>query len=121
MLNKVDLLDAPSAEALVEQQKLKESGRVISALTGRGVEDLLTYLDELLSVNSRTFNLTLEPRDSQARAWLHSHGDVSSDVMDEDGRMRLEVSLTAPDAGRFEKQYPEIFQTAFAGFSGTLS
>ena len=119
VLNKADLLAAEAAEALVEQMKLKETGRVISALTGKGVEELLIYLDELLSANSRTFNLTLEPRDSQARAWLHSHGDVSSDVVDDEGKTSLEVSLTAADAGRFEKLYPEIFQTALASFAGT--
>jgi len=116
VLNKVDLLDAEVAEALVEQVILKETGRVISALTGKGVESLLSHLDELLSANSRTFNLTLEPRHSQARAWLHSHGDVNSDIVDEEGRMQLQVSMTSPDAGRFEKLYPEIFQTALADF-----
>lgn len=119
VLNKVDLLAPDAASALTERTKLAGTGRGVSALTGKGVGGLLEYLDELLSVNTRTFVLTLEPQDSQARAWLHSHGDVFSDSVEENGAMQLEVNMTPPDAGRFEKLYPKIFQTAFAGLVGT--
>ncbi len=118
VLNKVDLLEPEAATALIRQIELRETGRVISALTGEGVDDLLEYLDILLSADTRTFSLRLEPRDSQARAWLHSHGEVISDKAEDDGAMWLEVKMTPPDAGRFEKLYPEIYKTALAEFSG---
>lgn len=77
----------------------------ISAMTGEGVEALLTRLGELLTGTAQTLELTVPLSDGQRLAWLHAHGDILAETQIDDDQtgpsMRITVRLTPRELGRF--------------------
>lgn len=117
VLNKADLLDEDTREALDESAARGGSVAIVSALTGEGVEALLEQLDEQLTADTTNLSLAIAPEDSEAIAWLHQHGQVVESASDDDGVTRVEVNLASPEVGRFEKRYPKIVEAALAEFT----
>ncbi|MBN67421.1 MAG: GTPase HflX [Rickettsiales bacterium] len=96
--NKADLL-----ENLSEQE---HSDHVrISALTGEGCDSLLLAIDNALEDNfMQQYAFAVPTHEGRALAWLHAHGKVRSETLDEAREhMTLEVSLTRANAERFKK------------------
>ncbi len=104
-LNKADQIDETAR--LRWQQVPDCHTHLISALTGEGVETLLSDLDDLVSSQRRTVSLSLLQGETQgvAMAWLYDHGQVQERLEDEDGVIHLRIALTPPDIGRFEKRF----------------
>ena len=101
VLNKVDLLDRPAAEALTNNAGRRPDVVVLSALTGEGCDGLLGALDRRLSAARRVLKLTVALSDGAALAWLYDHGEVLS--RRDDGAVAfLRVGLDPADAARFE-------------------
>nr|WP_082132963.1 GTPase HflX [Pelagerythrobacter marensis] len=104
--NKTDLLTSPEHDRLIESAQLDENSVPISAVTGEGVEALLTRLDALLTAGAKVHEIVLPAASGQKIAWLHAHGEViEDDVVDEGGeepRRRVLVRLTPKELGRFE-------------------
>jgi len=93
VLNKVDLLPEGTAEG----------GVGVSALTGFGLEALLSILDAKLSSQfMATLAIALPASDGEKLAWLYRHGSVVS--QEEEGDvLHLKVRLTHENAARWEK------------------
>lgn len=70
VFNKIDALDGGHLLDLPPKQ-LK-----ISALTGDGIDSLLSHIDKLLQMGSKTYQLSLELSQGKELAWLHAHGEV---------------------------------------------
>jgi GTP-binding protein HflX len=103
--NKWDLLDQDQARELSAIAASDDRVIPLSAITGKGIDDLRERLGNLLTEGARVHEFILPASDGQRIAWLHAHGDViaESDAgMAEDGpRRRLEVRLTQRELGRF--------------------
>ena len=93
--NKIDLLDLPLAI---------NGGVPVSAVTGQGVEDLLSVVDAELSRSQRVYEFVLPPGDGAAIAWLYRHGEVQRRE-DGDDRVSLTVALDPADRARFERRF----------------
>ena len=103
VLNKIDLLDGP-AFARVTNGSLRHDGEVpISAITGAGIETLLTRVEARLSERQEILEIALDAEDGSNLAWLYRHGRVLSRD-DAEGRVRLKVGLDPIDLGRWRKR-----------------
>ena len=104
--NKWDLLDEERRIELEGLAAADENVIAISAMTGTGVDELLTRLGDLLTEGARRIEVTLPASDGQRIAWLHAHGEVLADEdggEGEQGPLRhLVVRLTEKELGRFE-------------------
>ncbi|RSV40457.1 GTPase HflX [Sphingomonas sp. ABOLE] len=99
--NKLDLLDAEQREeALVMAARRTDEVRVISALTGEGVDALVEAVAGRLTEGHRRYTLRLDPADGAAAAWLHQHGDVIEQHI-EDEQAVYEVRMAPRDYERF--------------------
>ncbi|ROT95174.1 GTPase HflX [Altererythrobacter sp. FM1] len=104
--NKVDLLppdDAAELRAVAEGDPMVQA---ISAVTGEGVDDLLTRLGEVLTAGARVHELVIPASAGRRIAWLHAHGEVLSEVDAGNGPQgplrRLTVRLNPKEFGQFE-------------------
>ncbi len=93
--NKIDLLDAPPSNG---------AGIPVSAVTGEGIENLLSAVDEELARSQRVCEFVLPSGDGAAIAWLYRHGDVQRRE-DDDDRVSLTVALDQADRARFERRF----------------
>ncbi len=99
--NKIDALEGEGADRARAEAQRREDVVVLSALTGEGVDTLLQCVAAKLKSGSEVRTLRLASADGETLAWLHSHGEVLDQVM-EDLETRLEVRLSAADWARFD-------------------
>lgn len=99
--NKLDLLDEEQREeALAMAARRTDEVRVISALTGEGVDALVDAVAGRLTEGHRRYTLRLDPADGAAAAWLHQHGDVLEQHIEEEQAV-YEVRMAPRDYERF--------------------
>lgn len=99
--NKLDLLDEEQREeALAMAARRTDEVRVISALNGEGVDALVEAVAGRLTEGHRRYTLRLDPADGAAAAWLHQHGDVIEQHI-EDEQAVYEVRMAPRDYERF--------------------
>ena len=104
VLNKIDLLPRQDRMVLAKRAKRGNVPMVpVSALSGDGCPDLLSVLDQRLSVNGRVIDVTLAPGEGASLAWLYDHGEVV-ERHDEEEAIHLKVRLLPADAARFAKR-----------------
>lgn len=118
-LNKIDLLDVDerrSLEALVKARDLSgvaecheaEDDRVlISAVTGEGVDALISAVEEQLTRAHKTYSVQPTIGDGAARAWLHDKTDILSEQHTDDGP-RLVVRASDKVINQFKKTFPDV-------------
>ncbi len=103
--NKWDLLPAERGEELREVVAGDPDIVAISAMTGDGVTELVSRLDELLTIGSKLYSITLPAGEGQKVAWLHAHGQVVSQNDAGEGEsgplIAYEVRLSPKEYGRF--------------------
>ncbi len=102
--NKVDMLDAEAQQAWENEAARRDGAICVSALTGRGVDDLLTLIAETLSATESVVRIDLPASDGAALAWLYEAADVR-DASGEEATMSLTVSISEADAQRFVKRF----------------
>jgi GTPase len=77
--NKIDLLDEPRRAALADQAPVGTDGQArfaVSAVTGEGLDTLLTAIESRLAGDRPVFQVVLDPTDGAGLAWLYSHAEV---------------------------------------------
>jgi len=108
--NKTDLLEADVREAVLGQaERLAVEGKAVavSAWTGEGIEPLRQTIAGLID-DDPEMQLTLDPSQGEALAWLYEHGRVTSRDTDHEGRTHLVVRLAPQALGRFERQFQPV-------------
>jgi len=98
--NKIDRLDA-NQRALIaniaERSPAELRPVLVSALTGEGLDSLVTAIETRLAAGRVLIELDLDPADGAGVSWLHRHTEVLSKAMDEaSGRLAMTVRA-APD------------------------
>jgi len=94
--NKIDLLD--KFEPRLERDEMGRPRRVwVSAVTGAGLELLLTAVDELLHTDIQRYQLNLPPEAGRLHARLYEVGTVVSDAVDPHGHWLMQVDLRRSD------------------------
>jgi GTPase len=95
VLNKADLLDGDMATGT------RPGAVVVSALTGQGLDTLLTTIDTRLSEGTQIVGFDLPTSDGAELAWLYQHGEVIGREDHEDS-IHVTVRLMPSDRARFD-------------------
>jgi GTPase len=111
--NKIDAVD-PDRQAYLKARAQASGvdgntqGVCVSALTGEGVGALFALIDEELAVDTKPFEIRVEPDQGDARAWLFRKGAVRHETTTDTGAIVLSVRLNQEDAARFASQWPTL-------------
>lgn len=81
-------------------------GVAVSALTGAGMDALITAIGERLGVTAPT-EVLLSPREGRTRAWLYGIGAVLDESVREDGSLALTLQADADLLGRLARRHTE--------------
>lgn len=108
VLNKIDLLPDESHDAVMNAAARNPLSVAVSALTGEGVDELLSLIDRLVVDRGILLHATLRPDEGDVIAWLYENGQVRKRETGDDGSTTLDVNLPAAAAGRFEKRFPAL-------------
>lgn len=102
--NKIDALSEDTRMALRRTDARTEGVQAVSALSGEGLDDLITGIEEHLTraLDEARVNetLTLPFSDGRRRAWLHEAGVVEREEAVDDG-LRLQLNWTERQKGAF--------------------
>jgi GTP-binding protein HflX len=101
--NKIDLLSTEAQQFHYGEASRRDDVVPLSALTGKGVAKLLTLLSTRLTKARRIHHINVETSDGATIAWLHAHGSVVSEAIEED-QMLIEVRLSDEDFARFQSR-----------------
>ena len=78
------------------------SAVALSALTGEGIDELLTLLSKWVTQDAQVLQLRLDAGDGRSLAFCHQHGTVLAQRQAEDV-LEVEVRLRPKDAVRFSR------------------
>jgi GTP-binding protein HflX len=98
--NKMDAVPPDQRRALMVQEAREPDLQAISALTGDGLDALLTAIDEKLSEERYHEEITLRFADGRKRAWLHEQNVIRGETQTEEG-WTFEVEWTGSQRNRF--------------------
>jgi GTP-binding protein HflX len=97
VLNKADLLGG-----VANVPARDENAVAVSALTGEGLEALLTAIDRRLGSRHVSVHYDIAVEDGAKLAWLYRHGEVVARE-DDEALVHVEVRLSEADRARFER------------------
>jgi GTP-binding protein HflX len=100
--NKVDRLDPERRAALTIGMPKPVA---VSALTGEGIEDLLSAIEARLAEGRRTIDLDLDGADGRSVHWLYEHAEVMSRRDDPDGRVHMAVRAAPETMARILRRF----------------
>jgi GTP-binding protein HflX len=107
--NKIDRLDSEQRVRIfnaAERQQGRRHPLLVSALSGEGIENLLTAIESRLGEARQTLQLLLDPSDGAGLSWLYRHSEVLSRQMRDDGRLEISVRADAKNAEMVKHKYP---------------
>lgn len=81
---------------------------LVSCLSGEGLSELLLGIETTLCANDNVLNVTIDPTNFSARAWLHSHGNVLKEDIRRSGNVDMTVRLSESDSGKFRAKYSRL-------------
>ncbi len=114
ILNKIDLLAADVRAGLLTANARPDGPIAVSAVTGDGLDKLLTrFEDELTGANIR-FRLTLEHSDGENLAWVYRHAQVLKRT-DKPRGVELMLAIDPQDVGRFSSRFKSDVLTKTGG------
>ena len=100
--NKLDALPDAEADAMRARADRDDQVYAISALTGEGIEGLLTAVTDTLQGKKRAAEVHLSFAEGKKRAWLYAQELVDSEEQTEDG-ITLSVRWTVDQEAQFER------------------
>ncbi|WP_432256216.1 GTPase HflX [Limimaricola sp. AA108-03] len=100
--NKIDTLASDAHEAALERAARTENVSAVSAITGEGMDALLTEVSEALGGAKHVEALVVPFAAGRKRAWLFEQGLVEEDTPTEEGH-RMQVRWSAAQKARFER------------------
>jgi len=99
--NKVDLLSAEERDRIFEEASRRENVVPISAITGKGLDDLRSCMARSLRSGDEVHRIRIHATDGGRIAWLHSRGEVLDQTLDHD-EIELSVRLSSDNWARFQ-------------------
>jgi GTP-binding protein HflX len=104
VLNKVDLLEDGVHVETVNRASRDDHLAAVSAVTGEGIEELLTVIDNELTASRTEVELRVVHGEGAALAWLHQHGQVIGQ-RDDEAASFVTVRLEPEDLERFRARF----------------
>lgn len=102
--NKIDRLEPEARDALVQKAETQPNVVAVSAISGEGVDALLSEINQRLSGVLVDRDVTVPVMQLQLLPWIYDHSivDVREDL--EDGNVRLELRLTETEAAELDRR-----------------
>ncbi|WGI20352.1 GTPase HflX [Amylibacter sp. IMCC11727] len=100
--NKSDLLDENALETALNTSERTENIHTISAITGQGLDTLLTLIETAIEDPMTTETIRLAYSEGARRAWLFEQNVIDSEGLWDQG-YEITVTWTAKQAAQFEK------------------
>ncbi|MEZ5846027.1 MAG: GTPase HflX [Geminicoccaceae bacterium] len=101
--NKADLLEGEHQQAIVTEAARHDGIRLASAVSGEGLDDVLTLIDARLARDDRTVTVRLAHDQGSILSWLHQQGRILSRTDDEDGSI-VDISLNETALSQLEQK-----------------
>lgn len=111
VMNKIDNLSDDDRKYAVGRAKGQDNVAAVSALSGDGIDRLLSLVDAKLGKARQTLYIDIPLTDGKALSWLYSRGEVT-DRTDNDENASVEVRLEPEDVARFSAQFTYKFTAA---------
>ena len=111
VLNKIDLLPAAARRGVLEGNRRPVSpddrgwAVAVSALTGDGIDALLSRLEGNIAGDNLNLSLTLAASDGAGLAWVYRHAQVTG-RKESGNNIRLSLTISPQDAARLENRFP---------------
>ncbi len=104
--NKIDLLDAPVREQLIERARssLEKQPAVISAVSGEGIGPLLETIEERIAGKLRIVEVVVPAAQLGITDWLYHSGRVLHRRDLNDGSVELTIETTAQRGAEIEQK-----------------
>jgi GTP-binding protein HflX len=106
--NKVDRLDDEARTRVVNLARRQIEDRhpvVVSALTGEGMDRLVSAIETRLGERRQTIEVSVDPADGAGLSWLYRHSEVLSKDIRGDGRLAVTVRADADNAARVRAKF----------------
>ncbi|MBI1362831.1 MAG: GTPase HflX [Proteobacteria bacterium] len=100
--DKIPVIDVCNKMDLMENNLSLVQGLECSALTGKGVPEVLAAIEEHFAAGEAEYIFTIPAADGKRIAWLHAHGDVT-DMQLEETNYIVKVRLSEEDANIFRQ------------------
>jgi GTP-binding protein HflX len=109
--NKIDRLSAEDRQQVANRASRSDAEHrpiLVSALTGEGIDTLLSAIEERLSETRLTLDLVLDGSDGAGLSWLHRNTEVIAKSIDEDGRVSVTVRADPAKAGQVRARFGAV-------------
>ncbi len=105
--NKVDRLGADQRERFMNLAARRSGHRpaLVSALTGEGLDQLMSLIEARLEERHLMLKLLLDPADGAGLSWLYRHSEVLSKDMNGNGQLAVTVKADPKNAGIMRRKY----------------
>jgi GTPase len=107
--NKIDLIAPERLEGLrlaAKRAKGDAPVALVSALTGEGIEPLLSRIEAMLAEGRDTREVVLSASDGEGLAWAYAHAEVLERATLPDGDQRLLLRVAPARLGELERRFP---------------
>ncbi len=119
--NKADLLDDEAQGSVRERAAATRASDVdmdaylVSCATHKGISELQAGVEISLTKQDDSISVLVPPKAFHVRAWLHDHGHVSEETLNDDGSCAMHVQLSEADIGKFKAKHSDMIESAQAG------
>lgn len=106
--NKADLLDENTFARALNCARNKTDGAkpiLVSALTGQGIDDLLSALEAILAAERIVFDIALDPANGAGVSWLHANTEIMSKETDAVGTVHMTVRVIPDRAEAVRRRF----------------
>ncbi len=111
--NKADLLSPERREGLLQASQAKpadERPALVSALTGEGVDELLSAIERRVAEGRIVLSVPVPPEDGAGLAWLYENGEVLSRRTDRKGVTSVDIRVGPERVERVMRRFPAARQ-----------
>jgi GTP-binding protein HflX len=106
--NKIDRLDRDAVIRLrnrAERQPVERRPVLVSALSGEGIDLLVTEIEARLATRRVTLDLVIDSADGAGVSWLHRHTEVMTKVLRDDGALAITVRSDPANAEKVRAKF----------------
>lgn len=105
LLNKADLLSEDARQSQSREAARRGNAVLTSALNGEGREAFLQMIDDKLSENSLSQQLTISAADGKTLAWLHANAQICDKTLAED-KILLNIKISPAKWAQLKSRLP---------------
>lgn len=107
--NKLDGLEPEIAEQFREKAQGHEKAIGVSALTGQGIDELLSMVEQELSGRIGQRTIELKPAQMRILPWIYENTKVLARKDQEDGSVQFDIEVTEHDAQELLNRHQVTF------------